>query len=106
MARMEKRSDAEINRQIELLRLQRTTIPRISGFGDNNHHSIDAQIRVLEIALKKDWLDLEEMYDESEDESRRNAFAWVLCESDDALVDEDDSWVAKAVAAATKTKGD
>lgn len=99
---VKKRTAAQIKKAVELLKLQRQGIPRHSFFGDDNHHIIDQQVRVLEDALKMDVVDLEDASDNAHDEARVAAFDWVLCKTDDALVEEDDLWVKKAVAAGGK----
>lgn len=97
---MEKRTAKTINRTIELLKLQRIGIAERSFFGENNHASIDATVRILERALKQDPLDIEEARDAHMDDENLDILAvydWVLCETDDAPVEEDDPFVKKAL---------
>ena len=43
-----KPTDKEIQKEIETLKKMKPTVRMTSIFGDNHHHAIDAQIRVLE----------------------------------------------------------
>lgn len=45
---MEKPTDKQIADEIAALNALKTTVPKITMFGDNNHERIDAQIEVLE----------------------------------------------------------
>lgn len=86
----------EIKDQIELLKLQRKGIPHHSGFGDDNWASIDMQVRVLELALEQDEMEIEVALEDAEDQARRDALDWVLGNTDEDLVEPSDPWVKKA----------
>jgi len=84
---------------IELLKLQRLGIPKTSGFGDDNHGSIDAQVSALTRALKQDEDEIRTATDAAYDcgnESAANVLGWVLGEQEPP-VEEDDQWVKKGL---------
>ena len=100
------RDKDEIQKQIDLLKLQRQAIPAFSHFGDNNRRNIDDQLGVLESALVKNELSIEDARDGADDDgcsqATSDAYCWVLEEYDEPLVEEDDLWVKKALAANKK----
>lgn len=96
---MKKRSTQSIKHQINLLKLQRQSIPERSFFGDNNHQTINAQIEILEEALVLDANDLHELWDASIDEGDKDVlqtYDWLLKNTDEPLVEEDCPWVKKS----------
>jgi hypothetical protein len=47
------RTDKEIQEEIAKLKVVWTKVPKINGFGENNHVAIEAQIKVLENRLRE-----------------------------------------------------
>lgn len=64
---MAKRTQDEINRQIEGLKKDRTTIPETSMFGDKNWEKIDAMIAVLEGKKSPNYYYIDESEEEYEE---------------------------------------
>lgn len=65
------RSQAEIKAEIEKLKSMKPNVRRISGFGDNHHDAIDAQIRVLSGEVSCDEFDDE--FEDTRDNVRDSA---------------------------------
>ena len=70
-----KKTDAEIQLQIEGLKKMKDNLPKFSVFGDNNHAPIDAQISVLEGKRKADYYYEDETSDEYNDGDNEVYFA-------------------------------
>lgn len=94
----------EIQEMIEKCRELRKYIPSHSMFGDDNHGSLDTQIRILTMCLDKDWdeLDIDEktkdrveiLGDDWSDDPEVNAYDWLTDKGDD-LADDDSIAVFK-----------
>lgn len=96
------RTPEEINDTIARLRNYRDRVPSKTGFGDDNHAAIDAQLDVLDNHYDQD--DCFDHYDPTGDEdidfdegrsehtldAARNAAHWLLGESDENPADD---WV-------------
>lgn len=78
------RTQEQIQRQIEGLKKMKETLPEFSSFGDPNHKSIDAQIKVLNGKDPEDYADAQaQIYDWSVD-----AAMWLDGSRDEDLFDE------------------
>lgn len=94
---MAMRTEKEIERQLDLVKRLRAVMPERSFFGDDNWAKLDAQALILERAKSGRWGEEElierrdeytEEYEENAD--RIDAIDWLLCETDDDLVEEGD----------------
>ena len=92
---MTKRTQAEIDAQIEGLKKDRANLPEFSSFGDKNWEKIDTQISVLEGKTKPDDYYEDETAEEYEDgdndiwQAAEEAEQWLLGNSNENLFDED-----------------
>jgi hypothetical protein len=77
---MAKRTQEEINRQIEGLLKMKETLPEYSFFNDNNWKQIDTQVEVL-----KGDLDADEVEDDDFYSSALDAEDWLNGERDEDL---------------------
>lgn len=88
-------SEARIEQEIEALVKMKPTVLRRSGFGDDHHAAIEAQIEVLRERMDQD--DVDDNYADAEDNVRssvQDAFAWLQGEHEsEALTDDWESLV-------------
>lgn len=92
---MKKRTQDEINIQIEGLKKDKERLPQFSFFGDNNWDSIDAQLDILEGHKIASDFDDDEIIEEDEiaensaiREAAERAEDWLEGRIDDNLFDE------------------
>lgn len=92
---MKKRSQSEIDAQIEGLKKDKKKLPEFSAFGDKNWEKIDAQIDILEGKGNSDSLYIDETADEYEEGDNDIYFAakdaenWLDGSRDEDLFDEE-----------------
>jgi hypothetical protein len=90
-----KRTQDEINRQIEGLKKDRKKLPQFSMFGDKNWEKIDAQISVLEGNGNPDFYYEDETAEEFEEgdnniyHAAEEADEWLCGNRNEDLFDED-----------------
>jgi hypothetical protein len=91
---MSKRTQEEIDRQIEGLKKMKDTLPEFSHFGDNNWEKIDAQISVLRGHSTPDDYYVDEGMDDYQDGDNDTYFEaeaalfWLNGENDEDLFSE------------------
>lgn len=80
---MSKRTQKEIDKEMNALEDAKSYAPKMTMFGENNHDKIDRQIEFLRGDIDIDAPEFEEM-DENEQASVLDAQAWLNGDSDDA----------------------
>lgn len=79
----------EIQAEILVLKELKPRIAQFNVFGEDNHRTIDAQVRVLTLGLDED--DIEEQYGEEDDNIRHgalDAYMWMEGELEEGSLSE------------------
>ena len=84
------RTEKEIQKAIEDLKIMRKNMPHYSMFGDNNWASLDAQIAILE--GNKHYSDYED-YEPNVNSAAYDAENWLNDKNADPLYDADETWL-------------
>lgn len=91
---MKLRTNKELNDEIAALSALKTTIPKMTMFGNNNHEKLDAQIEVLEQRMTEKQVEQRFYQDESDDlyqdgdndlwSNAGDAHRWMIGEEDES----------------------